>query len=552
MRSRSLPTLQRALMVAGLCAALAAGPSPAGAARDISGGIVRGDLGPAAPGGALTAARAALAANAGRLGVRASDFTFESVRRSIIGLHVRGREQRFGVPVEGTSTAVHILNGRVALVEARGSSLAGRPGATSIARAAAVTAALAGTGVSSPIAAPATERLLAAHGDRLADVWRVSIASFNPPVMAEVDVAAADGRLLAVRDSRQRLDGQATVFDPSATVVMRDAAYREPGVDEAGVDTDLDSPELTRALSLLPIKQVDQPQLAAGRLVGPYVEVQGPAPLDIANGAFLYTRGDPRFETTMAYAHLDRVQRYFQTLGFTGPAAINAEPQNVFTLPVVGFDNSFYQPGNDLILYGAGGVDDAEDAEVVLHEYGHAVQDAQVPGWGSSHEGGSMGEGFGDFLAATYYAGSISKGFGDACVADWDATSYSSANPPCLRRTDVAKKYPGGMQGEVHADGEIWSSFLWDLRTALRCPAEPPEDDPNWDTDPECREPRSDSQIMSDRALKLLLTSHELLSSNADFGDSVAALRTATVALGRPDWDPLVVAMAQKRGLPLS
>jgi len=334
--------------------------------------------------------------------------------------------------------------------------------------------------------------------------------------------------------------------------VMKDKSYRQPGVDEAGVDTDLDSPELTRALSLLPIRQVDQNALVTGRLAGPYVDVQGPAPLDPLNGAFLYTRGDPRFETTMAYAHLDRLQRHFQALGFTGAAAVNAEPQNVYTLPVYGFDNSLYMGGQDFILYGNGGVDDAEDAEVILHEYGHAVHDAQVPGWGDTHEGGSMGEGFGDFLAAAYFAGSISEGFQDTCIADWDATSYSSANPPCLRRIDTAKKYPTSMTGSVHADGEIWSGFLWDLRTLLRCPDEPPEDDPDWNTDPECRKPRSDSQIMSDRVLKMILTSHEFLSTTATFSDAVAALRMAAVALERPDWDPLVVQAAQARGLPVS
>jgi hypothetical protein len=37
-----------------------------------------------------------------------------------------------------------------------------------------------------------------------------------------------------------------------------------------------------------------------------------------------------------------------------------------------------------------GGVDDAEDADVILHEYGHAIQDNQVPGFGSSLEAGAM------------------------------------------------------------------------------------------------------------------------------------------------------------------
>ncbi len=42
-----------------------------------------------------------------------------------------------------------------------------------------------------------------------------------------------------------------------------------------------------------------------------------------------------------------------------------------------GADNSYSWDKHDVIRLGKGGVDDAEDAEVILHEYGHAVHDAQ-------------------------------------------------------------------------------------------------------------------------------------------------------------------------------
>ena len=37
----------------------------------------------------------------------------------------------------------------------------------------------------------------------------------------------------------------------------------------------------------------------------------------------------------------------------------------------------------------------------------------------------------------------------------------------CLRRTDGTKTYPQDLVGEVHADGEIWSSALNAMRIAL-------------------------------------------------------------------------------------
>ena len=49
-----------------------------------------------------------------------------------------------------------------------------------------------------------------------------------------------------------------------------------------------------------------------------------------------------------------------------------------------GGDNSFFREDKANITLGKGGVDDAEDAEVIVHEYGHSVQDGQVPGFGTT------------------------------------------------------------------------------------------------------------------------------------------------------------------------
>jgi hypothetical protein len=34
----------------------------------------------------------------------------------------------------------------------------------------------------------------------------------------------------------------------------------------------------------------------------------------------------------------------------------------------------------------------------------------------------------------------------------------------CLRRVDGTKHYPEDVEGEVHADGEMWSAALWRAR----------------------------------------------------------------------------------------
>ncbi len=76
---------------------------------------------------------------------------------------------------------------------------------------------------------------------------------------------------------------------------------------------------------------------------------------------------------------------------------------------------------------------------------------------------GAMGEGFGDYLAASFYAGAgdvTYQSSNAACVGEWDASSYSSTSPPCLRRVDGTKTHPADVVGAVHADGEIWSAAL--------------------------------------------------------------------------------------------
>src|SRR5690242_1080261 len=184
---------------------------------------------------------------------------------------------------------------------------------------------------------------------------------------------------------------------------------------------------------------------------------------------FAYTRSQDEFEQVMAYYWITQAQRYIHSLGFgvTRPG-INNQPQKV-RINQYGADNSFETDHPILeIRYGKGGVDDAEDAEVILHEYGHAIHSSQNFNF-DPEQNGAISEGFGDYWAVTVtdVVSGVPTQTPEACVADWDSTSYTSGPVHCLRRLDTNLHYPADLNGEVHHDGQIWSRALFDIRNAL-------------------------------------------------------------------------------------
>ncbi|MEV8587567.1 M4 family metallopeptidase [Streptomyces sp. NPDC051180] len=221
------------------------------------------------------------------------------------------------------------------------------------------------------------------------------------------------------------------------------------------------------AYATVTLRNLDAGGGLSGRWVAVRSETGKPAALADAGA---YDRSDDGFEQVMAYFWVNEAQEYLQGLGFgTELRGANDRVQPV-RLNQWGADNSFFTDKKAEIRFGKGGVDDAEDAEVIVHEYGHAVHNAQVPGFGTSPEAGAIGEAFGDYLAVAVGTQAVAK-YGwpmkadQACVADWDSTGYSAALH-CLRRTDSSKTY-ADREGEVHADGEIWSRALFDIRGRL-------------------------------------------------------------------------------------
>ena len=326
-------------------------------------------------------------------------------------------------------------------------------------------------------------------------VWRVDLPAARPFGDFEVLVDAASGRVRRSGNLLRDAAGRARLYVPNPPAERGGYAGigRRPAADRHDRNT--------RVLTGLR-EPVSLPRLKSGQdcLVGRYAKALVHKPPHAVCRRHRDWRRVKRaadaFEALMAYFHIDRTQSYLQRLGFTkaNHSAIDARRQRAiadYRMPRrFGQDNSCYacfSPLDRTIRYGSGGVDDAEDGDLVVHEYGHALQDSQDPGFGCPTsafcEAGALGEGFGDYVSAmmTFQTPDLRHPVGAAfCIFDWDGiAAYNPAAAPCGRVADGSDGVstlpqamaPGGPcdsgrggQLDIHCVGEVWTHGLIDLR----------------------------------------------------------------------------------------
>jgi Zn-dependent metalloprotease len=375
------------------------------------------------------------------------DLTRVQSRQSLLGTHTWYQQTYRGIPVVGGYYATHLVGGKLTVDDGRkavtglGSTSAG----FSAQRARSAVAGRFGK-------QPASAQLVVVPGSPAKLAWKTLTSTGRGTYQTLVD--AGSGAVLQEKNTVRQADGVGRVFDPNPVVALQDESLTD--------NDDADGPQIARAYRNEPLTRLNR---GATALQGAYANNISDSPVTSKHRVFLFNRSQPGFEQVMAYYSITGAQQYLHRLGFRH---VNSEPQDYSTTGLTD-DNSFYDPSVDAITFGTGGVDDAEDNEVIWHEYGHAIQDDQVPGFGESAEAGAIGEGFGDYWAVTMsQATSRDTAVTPwACVMDWDSTAYTDTTPHCLRRTDGPKVYPGDLDGEVHDDGEIWSHALWDVNRYL-------------------------------------------------------------------------------------
>jgi hypothetical protein len=308
--------------------------------------------------------------------------------------------------------------------------------------------------------------------DRLA--WRIWFEPSVTPIGSwQVYVDATTGEVYDAVDKAHYADGSADVFDPDPLMRNR-ATYGDPGYVDGG---DADTPQLDAARLAVILFDITY---AVGTntysLVGPRAEIRdSESPFlglfqQVGDDDWDFTRSPSDFEAANVYNQIDRQMAYLNdTLGlaitpYQYVGGVRFDPHGLS-----GADNSHYNSGSGEVAFGEGCVDDSEDADVIIHELGHGLHDWVTNGGLSQING--LSEGIGDFQAASY-----ARALNEAntpnfwtpadpayhWVFKWDGHNVCWNG----RITNYGAIYPGGLTGQIHTDGQIWSTCMmkaWDL-----------------------------------------------------------------------------------------
>ncbi|MFZ9847559.1 MAG: M36 family metallopeptidase [Flavobacteriales bacterium] len=175
---------------------------------------------------------------------------------------------------------------------------------------------------------------------------------------------------------------------------------------------------------------------------------------------FSFNRSQDGFEDINSFYHLSNERNYFLGLGF--PSLVN---KMLYIDPHAwsGNENSSFDEFTtpSTLLFGEGGIDDAEDADVVIHEFGHFVSANAAPNSNAGQERKAIDEGFGDYLAVSYSKNINSYNW--TKVFNWDGNNGSWQG----RSAATTKHYPEDYKGNLWKDGEMWSSALMQINSDL-------------------------------------------------------------------------------------
>ena len=294
------------------------------------------------------------------------------------------------------------------------------------------------------------------HKPKLA--WKVQLAESKGVRSGDVYIDALRGtRIVVLKSTWSSPMAKGFVFRPNPLVHM---------------DADaLPDPKLLPTASYI---QVPIPVSRSSRVLrNDYAYAWSPNSESHATaGQFFYDASDVRFGQTMALYYATWMQLYLgKTLGFS-----RANPGQVEF--IVGFnreDNSYYDLARNRVYLGLGGIPDFQAAEVILHEYSHAIHSVINQPLSLDKSSINFLEGFCDYMAlSTCEHFKVKHGGLSQEFAAWDGWKSGRRVRDSLgiRRADDDDLL-SDTENQIHSTdrsdraSEFWTGVLWDLREAV-------------------------------------------------------------------------------------
>jgi hypothetical protein len=300
--------------------------------------------------------------------------------------------------------------------------------------------------------APRAHLAWRAHQGEARLAWSVDAGTRRPLATLRTWVDAHTGELLATTQTSHTAQGRVYALSPS---------LGEPIV------VDLEGLQADDALQgrYTGARSCDDWTIEPGLFGETSCHTTSPHAVPDAEGNYLFDPDpgsvDDPFAEVHAYHHVDRIARWMDDrfdfdLGYPIQATVNFPMANAFY-------GDFDGDGESDLSFGhvdESGVDFGYDADVVYHEYGHAIVDALAPDLPFVQA---------DDFGMEWVAGSVHEGAADLwsmLLTDDPLTGEyagSAFERPAIRDLEADRTCPWDLDGEVHADGEILGSMGWNL-----------------------------------------------------------------------------------------